>query len=188
VTLTRSKTLLGDLRQLIAEARQDVARQVNSALVLLYWRIGKRIRQDVLKEKRAEYGERIVSALGIQLEREFGRGFGEKNLRRMVQFVEQFPDDQIVAALLRQLGWTHFTMLLPISDPLKRDFYAELCRVERWSTRTLRSKIDGMLFERTALSKKPKELIRHELDALRSEDKLTPDLVFRDPYFLDFPV
>jgi predicted nuclease of restriction endonuclease-like (RecB) superfamily len=104
----------------------------------------------------------------------------------MVQFVEQFPDVQIVAALLRQLGWTHFTMLLPISDPLKRDFYTEMCRIERWSTRTLRGKIDGMLFERTALSKKPQELIRHELDALRSEDKLTPDLVFRDPYFLDF--
>ena len=181
-----SKTLLGDLRQLIAEARQDVARQVNSALVLLYWRVGQRIRQDILKEKRAEYGERIVSALGTQLELEFGRGFGEKNLRRMVQFVEQFPDVPIVAALLRQLGWTHFTMLLPISDPLKRDFYAEMCRVERWSTRTLRGKIDGMLFERTALSKKPKELIRHELDALRADDKLTPDLVFRDPYFLDF--
>jgi hypothetical protein len=119
------------------------------------------------------------------LEVEFGRGFGEKNLRRMVQFVEQFPDIKIVAALLRQLGWTHFTMLLPISDPLKRDFYAEMCRVERWSTRTLRGKVDSMLFERTALSKKPKELIRHELNALRAEDKLTPDLVFRDPYFLD---
>jgi uncharacterized protein DUF1016 len=104
MTSTISKTLLGDLRQLIADARQDVARQVNSAPVLLYCSVGKRIRQDILKEKRAEYGARIVSAVGRQLEVEFGRGFGEKNLRRMVQFVEQFPDVPIVAALLRQLG------------------------------------------------------------------------------------
>lgn len=183
---TRSRTLLGDLRQLIAEARQDVARQVNSALVLLYWRVGKRIRQDILKEKRAEYGGQIVSALGRQLEREFGRGFSEKSLRHMIRFAEVFPDLQIVSALLRQLSWTHFVSLIYLDDPLKRDFYAEMCRIERWNTRTLERKIGSMLFERTALSKKPKELIRHELNALRAGDKLTPDLVFRDPYVLDF--
>jgi hypothetical protein len=177
---------LGDLRQLIAEARQDVARQVNSALVLLYWRVGQRIRQDILKEKRAEYGGRIVSALRRQLGREFGRGFDEKSLRHMIRFAEVFPDQRIVSALRRQLGWTHFKRIIYLDDPLKRDFYAEMSRIEHWSTRTLEKKIGGMLFERTALSKKPKELIRHELDALRAEDKLTPDLVFRDPYFLDF--
>jgi predicted nuclease of restriction endonuclease-like (RecB) superfamily len=186
MTPTRSKTLLGDLRRLIAEARQDVARQVNSALVLLYWRVGKRIRRDILNEKRAEYGEQIVSTLSQQLVTDFGRGFSEKNLQRMVQFAEVFPDEKIVVALIRQLSWTHFLRLIPIDDPLKRDFYVEMCRIERWSTRTLEKKIGTMLFERTALSKKPKELIRHELNALRSEDKLTPDLVFRDPYFLDF--
>ena len=73
-----------------------------------------------------------------------------------------------------------------MKDPLARDFYAEMCRIEKWNTRTLEKKIGGMLFERTALSKKPEKLIRHELDALRDEDKLTPDLVFRDPYVLDF--
>jgi predicted nuclease of restriction endonuclease-like (RecB) superfamily len=104
----------------------------------------------------------------------------------MVQFAERFPDRKIVAALLRQLGWTHFTLLLPIDDPLKREFYAEMCRIERWSTRTLRAKIDGMLFERTALSRKPEKLAALELKKLREEDTLTPDLVFRDPYLLDF--
>ena len=104
----------------------------------------------------------------------------------MVRFAEVFPDPQIVAALLRQLGWSHFTMLIPIQDTLKRDFYAEMCRMERWSTRTLRQKIDGMLFERTALSRKHDQLIRQELDALREDDTLTPDLVFQDPYLLDF--
>ncbi len=183
---TRPRALLGDLRQLIAEARQDVARQVNSALVLLYWRVGTRIRQDILKEKRAEYGEQIVATVSRQLTAEFGQGFSEKSLRRMIQFAEIYPDEQIVASLMRQLTWTHLLQIIPLEDGLKRDFYAEMCRVERWSVRTLWQKIGGMLFERTALSKKPEKLIRDELDALRAEDKLTPDLVFRDPYFLDF--
>lgn len=180
------KVLLNDLRELIEAARQDVARQVNSLLVLLYWRVGKRIRQDVLEEKRAGYGERIVYAVSTQLVKEFGTGFSEKNLRRMVQFAETFPNEQIVVTLSRQLGWSHFIAIIPLDDDLKRDFYAEMCRIERWSVRTLRQKISGMLFERTALSKKPEKLIREELDTLRAEDKLTPDLVFRDPYFLDF--
>jgi predicted nuclease of restriction endonuclease-like (RecB) superfamily len=124
--------------------------------------------------------------VSAQLIKEFGAGFSEKNLRRMVQFTEAFPNEQIVVTLSRQLGWSHFVAIIPLDDDLKRDFYAEMCRIERWSVRTLRQKIGGMLFERTALSKKPEKLIRHELDRLRTEDKLTPDLVFRDPYFLDF--
>jgi predicted nuclease of restriction endonuclease-like (RecB) superfamily len=178
--------LISDVRELILQAREGVARALDSGLTVLYWNVGQRIRREVLREKRAEYGQRIVSALGIQLEREFGRGFGEKNLRRMIQFAEAFPDERIVAALRRQLGWTHFKAIIPIADPLKRDFYAEMCRVERWSTRTLEKKIDSMLFERTALSRKPAKLAEMELKQLREEDKVTPDLVFRDPYILDF--
>jgi hypothetical protein len=127
-----SDSLFQDLRSLIIEARQDVARQVNSALVLLYWRVGKRIRQDILKEKRAEYGEEIVPTLSAQLVEEFGTGFSEKNLRRMVQFAEVFPDEQIVVTLSRQLGWSHFVTIIRLDDDLKRDFYAEMCRIERW--------------------------------------------------------
>lgn len=183
---TKSTTLLADVRTLILQARQGVARAVDSGMTALYWHVGRRIRQGILKEKRAAYGEKIVAALGRQLEREFGRGFDEKNLRRMLQFAEVFPDERIVAALRRQLGWSHFKALIPIKDPLKRDFYAEMCRIENWNTRTLAKKIGGMLFERTALSKKPNKLIRQELAALKAQDKLTPDLVFRDPYFLDF--
>ena len=186
IRASSAKPLLTDVRALILEARQRVAQTVNAGLTLLYWQIGYRIRQDILKDKRAEYGAEIVQSLTGQLTAEFGRGFAEKNLRRMMQFAEAFPDPQIVAALLRQLGWTHFTMLIPIQDRLKRDFYAEMCRMERWSTRTLRQKLDSMLYERTALSKKPDLLIRQELDALRESDTLTPDLVFQDPYVLDF--
>ena len=182
-----SDTLFQDLRALIIEARQDVARQVNSAIGSCStgaWVNASR--QDILKEKRAEYGEEIVPTLSTQLVKEFGMGFNEKNLRRMIQFAEVFPEEQIVVTLSRQLGWSHFVAIIPLDDDLKRDFYAEMCRIERWSVRTLRQKISGMLFERTALSKKPVELAKQELTQLREEDKLTPDLVFRDPYFLDF--
>ena len=180
------KILLTDVRELILATRVGVARTINAGLVTLYWEIGRRIRQDILKEKRAEYGERIVSALGTQLVAEFGEGFGQRNLFRMIRFAEVFPDFKIVSALRTQLGWTHFRQIIPIEDPLKRDFYAEMCRIERWNTRTLEKKIGSMLFERTAISKKPDQLIRQELKTLREEDQLTPDLVFRDPYVLDF--
>ena len=106
--------LLADVRELIVQAREGVARAVDSGLTTLYWHVGRRIRQDLLKHKRAEYGGQIVSALGRQLDMEFGRGFGEKNLRRMIQFAEVFPDEKIVAALRRQLGWTHFKAIIPV--------------------------------------------------------------------------
>jgi predicted nuclease of restriction endonuclease-like (RecB) superfamily len=153
---------------------------------MLYRRIGIRINQEILGGKRADYGAELVSTLSRQLEAEYGSGFTEKNLRRMIQFAEVFPDEKIVVSLIRQLSWTHFIALIPLKDPLQREFYAEMCRVENWSVRTLRKKIASMLYERTALSKKPKELVKLELRELRDEDRLTPDLVFRDPYLLDF--
>jgi len=182
----RLTVLLADVRELILHAREGVARAVDAGLTTLYWHVGQRIRQDILKEKRAEYGEQIVSALSAQLEQEYGRGFGTRNLFRMVRFAEVFPDPKIVSALRTQLGWTHFRAIIALDDPLKRDFYAEMCRLEGWSTRTLEKKISSMLYERTALSRKPDKLIRQELKQLREEDKVTPDLIFRDPYILDF--
>jgi hypothetical protein len=125
--------LLADVRELNAEARQGAARAVDAGLTTLYWHVGQRIRQDILKEKRAGYGEQIVSALSAQLEQEFGRGFGTRNLFRMVRFAEVFPDSKIVSALRTQLGWTHFRAIIALNDPLQRDFYAEMCRREGWS-------------------------------------------------------
>jgi predicted nuclease of restriction endonuclease-like (RecB) superfamily len=186
LTRTGSDTLLSDLRELITTAREKTATAVNAALVLLNWSIGDRIRRDILKEKRAEYGREILGALSQQLTAEFGKGYTYDNLTRMVKLAEVFPNVDIVAALSRQLGWTHFVLLLPLKKQLQRDFYAEMCRVERWSVRTLRDKINGMLYERTAISRKPEQLAAEELGKLRQSDQLTPDLVFRDPYFLDF--
>jgi hypothetical protein len=134
--------------------------------------VGQRIRQDILKQKRADYGGQIVAALGRQLESDFGRGFGEKNLRRMIRFAEVFPDGEIVASLMRQLTWTHFVELMPLDQPLQREFYAEMCRVERWSVRTLRQKINGILYERTALSRKPEKLAASGMLASRTRPNL----------------
>ncbi|NMO22683.1 DUF1016 domain-containing protein [Pyxidicoccus fallax] len=179
-------TLVHDIGRMIETARHQVAQVAQNALAALYWQIGTRIRQDILKERRADYGTALVSALGRHLERRFGRGFSEKSLRHMLRFAEAFPNPEIVSALRRQLSWTHFKQLIYLDDELKRDFYAEMCRIEGWSTRTLQQKIDSMLYERTALSKKPDQLIRKELTSLRQSDQLTPDLVFQDPYLLDF--
>jgi predicted nuclease of restriction endonuclease-like (RecB) superfamily len=120
------------------------------------------------------------------LVKEFGNGFSRPNLFRMVRFAEVFPGGKIVSTLSRQLSWSHFVEIISLKGDIQRDFYAEMCRIERWSVRILRKKINGMLYERTAISKKPEKLIEKDLAALREEDRLTPDLVFRDPYFLDF--
>lgn len=178
--------LVRELGTMIDAARKKVSIAANAALTDLYWQVGHHVRTEVLEGRRASYGAQIVAAVSRQLENRFGRGFGEKNIRRMVQFTTAFPDGEIVAALRRQLTWGHFKLLIPMKDPLKRDFYAEMCRVEGWSTRDLAQRIEGMLFERTALSKKPEALIRTELSALREKGELSPALVFRDPYMLDF--
>jgi predicted nuclease of restriction endonuclease-like (RecB) superfamily len=178
--------LLNDVASIIEESKQFVAHAVNSTLSLLYWRIGKRISAETLLNKRAGYGEQIVASVARQLAAKYGNSFTEKNIRRMIQFAEVFPDQEIVVSLIRHLSWTHIIALIPLKQSLQREFYAEMCRVEKWSVRTLRDKIDSMLYERTAISKKPSQLIKQELKQLREEDKLTPDLVFRDPYFLDF--
>ena len=181
-----SETLVEDLRQLISDARRHAASVVNSALTLLYWRVGDRIRRDVLQNERARYGQQILASLSQELIVEFGRGFDATNLSRMMKFVESFPDEEIVATLSQQLSWSHFRELLPLEQPLQREFYAEMCRMEGWSVRTLRGRIDSMLYERTALSRKPEELAKKELAILKRSGEVGPALVLKDPYILDF--
>ena len=190
--LTESAQLPGDtelleqVRALIAEAKQNVAIQVNAHMTLLYWRIGERIQLHVLDDSRAGYGMQIVKDLGLHLNREFGKGFAEKSLRRMVQFYLAFADPQIVATLSRQLSWSHFVELLPVKEPLARDFYLQMAINDGWSVRTLRNRIDSMLFERTALSKKPDQLIAAELENLAKTNALNTSMVLKDPYLFDF--
>lgn len=178
--------LLDDARALISAAKSAAALAVNMGLTMLYWRLGRRVSVELLRSTRAAYGEEIVATLSRELVLEHGRGFDEKNVRRMIQFAEAFPDEQIVATLWRQLSWSHFRELIPLKRPLQREFYAEMARLEGWSVRMLRERIDSMLFERTAISRQPDELIRLELAALRERDKVAPGLVLKDPYVLDF--
>ena len=179
--------MLGDIRSLLVQSRQQLAAAVNSALTLLYWHIGQRIRNEVLQSERAAYGEQTVSTLARQLEAEYGRGFSTKNLRHMLRFAEAIPDAQIVSAARRQLSWTHFKALIYIDDPLKRDFYLQMCQQEGWSTRTLQERLDSLLFERTALFRQPAELLAQELSStLRQTGELSPALVLKDLYVLDF--
>lgn len=181
-----SDTLLSELRGLIESARQNVARTANATLTMLYWHVGQRIRHEVLKNERAEYGEQIVSTLSTQLVAEYGRAFGVRSLRRMMQFAEVFPDEAIVATLSPELSWSHFIEILPLKQPMEREYYAELCRVERWSVRTLRERIAGGLYLRTAIAKQPETVVKAEISHLRTGGQMTPDMVFRDPYMLDF--
>ncbi len=178
--------LLKDIASLIEDSRSFVANTVNTTLVLLYWKVGKRINSEILKNKRAEYGKQVVSILSQHLLATYGKGWDDKTLRHCLRSAETFSEELILSAAQRQLGWTHIKTIMYLKDDLQREFYMEMCIQERWSTRKLQEKIDGMLYERTAISKKPKQLIKQEIKQLRETDKLTPDLVFRDPYFLDF--
>jgi predicted nuclease of restriction endonuclease-like (RecB) superfamily len=178
--------LLDDLRHLIEAGRITAAQAINSTLTILYWQVGQRIRSALLNDARAEYGQQIVATLSRQLVPLYGQGFTAKSLARMIQFSEVFPSFEIVATLSRQLSWSHFRELLPLKQPLEREYYAEMCKLEQWSVRTLRERIGSQLYLRTALSKKPEALIEAEINDLRLTGKMTPDLVFRDPYILDF--
>ena len=178
--------LVDDLRQIINQSRNRVAANVNAELTLMYWHIGERINHEVLGNERAEYGKQIVAHVARQLQEEYGGGFEPRTIRRMMQFAKQFPDIQIVSPLVSNLSWSHFLIVMPIKDPIAREFYLTMAASERWSKRTLEAKIDGMLFERTAISGKPDEMIKQELTQLRDDNILTPDLVFKSPYFLEF--
>lgn len=178
--------LLVSIKDLIEQSKQQVAVAVNATLSALYWKIGKSIREEVLKNERAEYGKQIVQSLAAQLESEYGKGWSEKQLRHCVQFAAIFEDDQIVSTLWRQLSWSHLKLIIYIEDPLKRAFYIEMCKLEKWSVRVFQDRIQSMLYERTSISKKPALTIQNELELLKNEQQLSPDLVFRDPYFLDF--
>ena len=183
-TPSDAAALLADLRGLIESARQRIATVANASTTILCWNVGRRLLRESLQDGRGAYGRRILATVSQELSAEFGVGFSYAALTRMVRFAEWMTDERIVSTLSTQLSWSHFIELLPIKDPLARDFYAEMCRIERWDVRTLRLKIGGMLFQRTALSRKPKSVIASQIGQLR-DGHMTPDLVFRDPYLLD---
>jgi hypothetical protein len=177
--IEKQNNLLVDIKTLIEQSKQHVAVAVNATMTMLYWQIGNRIKTDVLQNKRAEYGQEIVKQLSANLTEQYGKGWSEKHLRHCLHIAETFPDVKIVYTLCRQLNWSHLRLLMHIDDPLEREFYIEMAKLERWSFRVLRDRVQSMLYERTAISKKPEDTIIHDLKLLKNEQKLTPDLVFQ---------
>jgi predicted nuclease of restriction endonuclease-like (RecB) superfamily len=180
------QNLFADIARLITESKASVAQTVNTALTILYWKIGKRINQEVLQHKRADYGMQVIVSLAEKLTQNYGKGWSEKQLRHCLRSAETFSEDQILYASRRQLSWTHLRTVMYLNDGLQREFYLLMAANENWTTKQLGEKINSMLYERTAISKKPEDLIQSELKGLREDNTLTPDLVFRDPYILDF--
>jgi predicted nuclease of restriction endonuclease-like (RecB) superfamily len=181
-----TQALLVAVRQLIEAARTHVATSANSTLTQLYWQVGQKVATDMLTGGRAAYGQEILPTLSAKLVPTYGKGFSERNLARMVSFVQAFPAADIVVTLSRELSWSHFIEILPLKAPLEREFYTEICRIERWSVRTLRERIASQLYLRSAIAKQPESVITSELNQLREGGQVTPDMVFRDPYMLDF--
>jgi len=151
----------------------------------MHWHIGKRIKEDVLYNKRAEYGKEIVKKLAVKLTERYGKGWSDRKLLHCIRAAYTFTENEIVYAARIQLSWTHLRSLVFIEDGLKCMFYIEMARIEHWDTRTLDEKIDSMLYERTALSRKPENLIKQELEQIKETNMLSPDAVFRSSYFLD---
>jgi len=178
--------LLNSIIGLIDETRHIVAKTVNQELTLLYWNIGKTINDDILKNDRADYGKKLIPTLSLALTDKYGVGFNKRNLQSFIKLNTVIEDITILHTVCAKLSWSHIRNIIYIDNPIKREFYIQMTVHERWSVRTLQERIDSMLFERTAISKKPEQTIVNELKTLETEKKISPDLAFRDPYFLDF--
>ncbi|GHU96939.1 DUF1016 domain-containing protein [Bacteroidia bacterium] len=177
--------LYADVCALIETSRQRVATTVNAEVCMMNWQIGKRIKEEVLDNQRAEYGKQVVKQLAKKLTDRYGRGWSDRQLLHCLRSAYTFSEGEIVSAVQRQFTWTHLKSLMYIGDELKRSFYMEMCRLEHWDTRTLDKKIDSQLYELTAISRKPEEVIKRELEQIKATNRLTPDIVFRSGYFLD---
>lgn len=169
------QALLNELSHLIEQSQQQVMAQVNSTITMLFWYIGNRINESILQNKRADYGKQIVVTLSRQLAEKYGRNFEEKNLRRMLQFAEQFTDKGIVVTLSRHLSWSHFLVLIPLKKNEAKLFYAQKVAREALGVRDLRKQIATKIFERTTIANLQ----------VPANNRIIYN-TFKDPYFLDF--
>ncbi len=184
--MEKGDALTHTISELIQSAKSEVVRTLNASMLRLYWQIGKTIQEDLIKNDRAEYGKRIVTTVSAELKLMYGKGYSYSNLTRMIEFYKAFSDAEIVATLSQQLSWSHIVEILKLKKPIHREFYITLCTSERWSVRELVGRINSMLFERTALSKKGEETIYNDLKKLREEKQMSIELFLKDPYMLDF--
>jgi hypothetical protein len=171
----KKEDLFFEISAIIEQARSTLVAQANYALTLLFWKIGRRVNEEILQNHRADYGKQIVVTLARQLTGKYGRNFEERSLRRMIQFTEQFQDIEIVPTLSTQLSWSHFVELLPLKSPEARLFYARQAAAGQLGVRDLRSLISRKAFERTAIA-----------NAQLAPDSSVPRNTFKDPYLFDF--
>jgi len=174
-TNSNEQDLFNEIATLVEQSKQQITVQANSTLTLLFWHVGNRINEFVLQHERAEYGKQIVVTLSRQLVKRYGKNFEERNLRRMLQFAEQFSDFSIVSTLSPQLSWSHFVTLLPLKKQEEKLFYARKISEERWSVRSLRKQIETKAYERTLVANTQLPIQIEETQNL-----------FKDPYLLDF--
>jgi len=172
------QTLFDELSQLIEQSKNFVIVQANSVMTMLFWNVGKRINEDILQNKRADYGKQIVPTVSAQLAEKYGKNFELKNLRRMMQFAEVFPEFEIVVPLARQLSWSHFQILIPLKNEKAREFYAKEAAERHWGKRELRQSIERKEFERA-------EIVNMRIASQMTEQQTIPFNIFKDPYFLD---
>jgi predicted nuclease of restriction endonuclease-like (RecB) superfamily len=151
-----------------------------------YWRIGHRIRAEVLGGARTEYGRQVIASLAGALTAEYGRGWSEQQLRHCLRAAEIFLDEAILSAVRRELNWMHIKTLMYVDEPLKREFSLEFCRLQHWSSRQLQERMDSVLFACSAISRKSADAIGHDLAQMRQERRVQPDVLLKDPYVLDF--
>lgn len=186
ITITNQDSLLNDIRDLISEAKSRVARVANYEMTMLYWSIGKRIKEEILKDQRAEYGKRLIKILAQHLSGEYGKGFTYTAITRMIKFYDSFSEQQIVATVSQQLTWSHIIELLPLENNNQREFYAYMAIHDNLSIRQLRTCINKMAYERSEISKKSEKHSKQTLELLKSDNQFSPDLILRDPYILEF--
>lgn len=167
--------LLNELVILIEKTKSQIISHVNSSLTVLFWHVGNRILTDNLQNKRAEYGKQIVVTVSRELVERFGKNYEEKNLRRMIQFAEKYPDIENVVTLSRHLSWSHFLALIPLKKQEARDFYGNLAYESLIGVRELRKQIEQKVHERT----------ENANIQIYDSNKIEKG-IFKDPYFLDF--
>jgi hypothetical protein len=144
--------LFDDLAQIIEQGKEQLVAQVNSTITLVYWHVGYKINTHILENKRAEYGKEIVSIISKQLVEKYGKSFELRNLRRMMQFAQEFPDVEKVSLLATQLSWSHFIELLPLQRGEAKYFYAIKASEATWSRNELRNQIERKAFERNEIA------------------------------------
>jgi predicted nuclease of restriction endonuclease-like (RecB) superfamily len=176
LTRQRPDDLIGEIKSLIEQGRNQAVAAVNSALTATYWHVGRRINEELLRGKRAEYGKKVVEQIAEILVLDYGRGFEAKNLHRMMKFAGLFPDFEIVAPLVRQLSWSHFLILIPLKSDEARSFYVRQAVEAGWSKRELQKQIERKAFERAEIA--DTKLSLADAAHLRGS--------FKDPYLLDF--